>query len=515
MLSWFKESASIPSKLSVAFCVSVASASLFLAPLALVGERQLSVQGGMPLGAAAILAFSILWFMCRRIIAAPYSAMVARIEALAAGDVASPIPFAHHRDDIGRFSRAIQSLADAIVLDRQAKAQAGDEARLVERARGVREAERAERNRGEHRAIEALGLGLGRLANGDLLQPIDTPFDGEAEALRENFNASVEKLRRTMLAVASSADAIEADARDISKASGDLSQRTEQQAASLEQTAAALDEITATVKKAAEGATHARQVVTAADADAQKSALVVRHAVEAMDAIAKSAHQISQIIGVIDEIAFQTNLLALNAGVEAARAGDAGRGFAVVASEVRALAQRSAGAAKEIKALISASAGQVDHGVALVAQTGNSLERIMAQVSEINVVVSEIAAGAREQSAGLDEVNAAINRMDQATQQNAAMVEESSAASRSLSAQTGRLSGLISQFQIGRARDDLVRGEMQKAPPAPKGAFKPTPAEGARVLMRRPAARLRRAPSMAMAANIASAGGHAEHWEEF
>jgi methyl-accepting chemotaxis protein len=195
-------------------------------------------------------------------------------------------------------------------------------------------------------------------------------------------------------------------------------------------------------------------VVAAADADAKKSSTVVREAVGAMDAIAKSAGQISQIIGVIDEIAFQTNLLALNAGVEAARAGDAGRGFSVVASEVRALAQRSAAADKEIKALISASTTQVEHGVRFVGETGKSLERMMAQVVEINAVVGEIAAGAKEQAIGLAEVNTAINQMDQMTQRNAAMVEESTAATHTLSQETAQLSDLIGQFRLGEADED-------------------------------------------------------------
>jgi methyl-accepting chemotaxis protein len=182
--------------------------------------------------------------------------------------------------------------------------------------------------------------------------------------------------------------------------------------------------------------------------------------------------QINQIIGVIDEIAFQTNLLALNAGVEAARAGDAGRGFAVVASEVRALAQRSAEAAKEIKGLISASTTQVDRGVELVAKTGKSLESIMAQVTEINSVVSEIAAGTQEQATGLQQINIAITQMDQVTQQNAAMVEESRAASHSLTQATDQLSGLIGQFKVGRSGDDIsLRRELQK--PAPRGLRQP------------------------------------------
>src|SRR6202041_3236762 len=208
---------------------------------------------------------------------------------------------------------------------------------------------------------------------------------------------------------------------EISQASDNLSRRTEQQAASLEETAAALDEITATVRKTAEGAGQARDAVGSARADAERSSIVVRDAVSAMGQIERSAQQISQIIGVIDEIAFQTNLLALNAGVEAARAGDAGRGFAVVATEVRALAQRSADAAKEIKALISTSGQQVATGVKLVSETGQALGRIAVQVTQLNGLVAELAASAKEQSTGLGEGNSGGNQMDQGTQQNAAM----------------------------------------------------------------------------------------------
>jgi methyl-accepting chemotaxis protein len=170
-----------------------------------------------------------------------------------------------------------------------------------------------------------------------------------------------------------------------------------------------------------------------------------------MGAIEDSSKQISQIIGVIDEIAFQTNLLALNAGVEAARAGDAGRGFAVVAQEVRALAQRSAEAAKEIKTLISTSTQQVSQGVSLVGQTGEALQRIVAKVGEIDALVTEIAASAAEQATGLNEVNTAVNQMDQVVQQNAAMVEESTAATHSLKGETGELVRLMARFQVGSA----------------------------------------------------------------
>jgi methyl-accepting chemotaxis protein len=513
MFIWFKESASIKQKLAIAFFLQVALTTYVLGLLYLVGAQQLSVNIALAIGGSLVLASTILGLVVRRWIAEACISTTGRMEALASGDIASPILLTHRRDCFGRMARAMRSILEAAAFKADAEAQAGGKARLVESERIAREAGLAEQIRQDHFAIEALGRGLSRLAGGDLIQPIDTPFAGATETLRRDFNASVEKLKHMVVAVASSADAIGVGAREMSTASDDLSRRTEQQAASLEQTAAALDEITATVRKAAEGAMHARQVVVAADADAQRSALVVRQAVEAMDAIAGSARQISRIIGVIDEIAFQTNLLALNAGVEAARAGDAGRGFAVVAAEVRALAQRSAEAAKEIKGLISASTGQVDQGVKLVAQTGNSLERIMAQVSEINIVVIEIAAGSKEQSAGLDEVNAAINRMDQATQQNAAMVEQSTAASRSLSAETGQLSELIGQFRIGLARGDSMRRELQKAAPH---AFRPGAATrgDARAEPRRSAPRMQRAAPKATAATGAPVSG-GDSWEDF
>ncbi len=311
------------------------------------------------------------------------------------------------------------------------------------------EAEMASAADADRVAIDALAAALDGLSAGDLTVSFSAPTPPKLAKLKEDFNAALERMRDTLTAVNENTVSIRGASNQITTATNDLSRRTEQQAANLEETAAALDEITATVRKTADGAKHARTVVGNARGSAEQSGQVVRQAVDAMSGIEASSREITQIIGVIDEIAFQTNLLALNAGVEAARAGEAGRGFAVVASEVRALAQRSAEAAKEIKALISTSGRQVEQGVAFVGQTGEALSRIVAQVAEIDGIVGEIASSAQEQATALDEVNTAVNQMDQVTQQNAAMVEETTAASHTLASEAEELSGLVGRFQLG------------------------------------------------------------------
>ncbi|MBB3656703.1 methyl-accepting chemotaxis protein-1 (serine sensor receptor) [Rhizobium sp. BK650] len=382
-------------------------------------------------------------------IAAPIRRIASAMGRLSAGDLDSDIPYAGRADEIGDMAGAVevfrQNALNVVRLEREAAATRSE----AEAARAAAQ-QRAEREAEQLRfATTALGEGLRRLSEGDISFQLSEQFAAEYEALRQDFNASLHQLGATIGAVLQTVHSIDNGTSEIASGAQDLSKRTEQQAASLEETAAALDEITSTVSTATKRTEEARHVAREANASAQHSATVVSEAEQAMRRIEGSSQQISNIIGVIDEIAFQTNLLALNAGVEAARAGEAGKGFAVVAQEVRELAQRAAQAAKEIKVLIQQSSAEVENGVKLVLQTGASLKSIGDYVAQINQVMDAIATAAREQSTGLAEINTAVNQMDQSTQQNAAMVEQSTAAVASLSSEAGRLRELVNQFQVG------------------------------------------------------------------
>ncbi|MDK4704282.1 methyl-accepting chemotaxis protein [Rhizobium sp. CNPSo 4062] len=297
-------------------------------------------------------------------------------------------------------------------------------------------------------AISELAGALRSLSEGDLTKTLQRSFVPSMEQLRHDFNATIERLSETLTTVGHNASAIAAGSRELGDSAEAFSRRTEQQAASVEETAAALEEITTTVADSSQRAEEAGRLVAETKRGAEESGTVVRNAVAAMDQIEKSSREITNIIGVIDDIAFQTNLLALNAGVEAARAGEAGKGFAVVAQEVRELAQRSASAAKEIKALITTSSEHVKNGVGLVGQTGKALEQIVTQVADINTNVAAIVKASKEQTIGLREINSAINSLDQTTQQNAAMVEESTAASLRLANEADALHTLLAQFRL-------------------------------------------------------------------
>jgi methyl-accepting chemotaxis protein len=422
---------------------------------------------GISLSIALLVA--LVAYLLARGIVGPLNRVVAAQERLIADDLHFDVPDADRADEIGRIARGVVAAKDSAIQRKTLESEA-EARRKSDQQELQRKAELDRKYIAEfEQFMTALTKALEQLSEGDLTYRLNTAFAAEYEKIRGDFNTSVEKLQQTMLHVSANTSAIRAGTSEITSAADDLSRRTEQQAASLEETAAALDEITATVRKTAQGATHAREVVSTAKSDAERGGTVVRQAIEAMNGIEKSSQQIGQIIGVIDEIAFQTNLLALNAGVEAARAGEAGRGFAVVASEVRALAQRSAEAAKEIKALIMASRGQVDQGVDLVAETGKALDRIFTQVAEIDKVVTDIAASAQEEATGLQEVNTAVNQMDQVTQQNATMVEESTAASHTLAKETEELTRLIGRFRVGRT-EAVAQGDPPRRAPARSAA---------------------------------------------
>jgi methyl-accepting chemotaxis protein len=390
-----------------------------------------------------------------RSVVRPIAGMVHAMRSLATGDTNTAVPDGGAIAETQAMAATVQVFKDAAIEKARAEAAAEASRHQADRARGLHEEASARIAAQQVAVVDALAAGMDRLAGGDLTVRLTEAFAADYERLRSDFNRTADQLAKTLGAIAETTSAIRTGTGEITSAADDLSRRTEQQAASLEQTAAALEQITTTVRKTAESASHARDIVATTQAGAQTSSQVVQDAVRAMTMIEKSAKEISQIIGVIDEIAFQTNLLALNAGVEAARAGDAGRGFAVVASEVRALAQRSAQAAKEIKALISTSTTQVERGVELVGATGRSLSQIIAEVGKINDVVVEIAASAHEQSSGLREVSTAVNQMDQITQQNAAMVEQSTAASHSLANEITELDRLTGSFRTGASTQPL------------------------------------------------------------
>ncbi|MGO7674241.1 methyl-accepting chemotaxis protein [Rhizobium ruizarguesonis] len=396
------------------------------------------------LGAAATIAIA---YAIVRSVTAPIARLKAAMNAIAAEEASVEIAGSDRRDEIGQMAKVLLVLRDSVDERSALRGREDERQRQIEEERRGNEASLRSVSERQTQAMQALGVGLEKLAGGDLTVAIGDIGEDYAK-LRGDFNAAVDALNGVIHAIAESSHVVNESASDISEATGNLSKHTEQQAAALEETAAALDEITATVKTASERANEAREMVTETKASAGKSGEIVRNAVTAMGRIEESSNRISQIISVIDEIAFQTNLLALNAGVEAARAGEAGRGFAVVAQEVRELAQRSANAAKEIKALISRSAAEVEGGVALVRSTGDALLEIEALVNRVNDHVVSIATAAREQSTGLNEINSSVNHMDQMTQQNAAMVEETTAASRTLADESTQLKTLLANFRL-------------------------------------------------------------------
>jgi methyl-accepting chemotaxis protein len=387
-------------------------------------------------------------------------------EQLATGRDDMDLDRLDRHDEFGAIVRSLKTFRTnqrRIVAMRTEQEQA---AAREETLRATQERERAMAQQEQAQVVNNLAAALESLASGDLSHSITDSFPEGYEKVRKDFNAAVAKLADAMSAINTAVGAMTHGTSEISEASDDLSRRSEDQAARLEETAASIDEIAATVRKTAGAAQQASEVVTTTKSRAETSSQVAARALVAMEEINRFSREITQIVGIIDEIAFQTNLLALNAGIEAARAGDAGRGFAVVATEVRALAVRSADSAKQIKTLISSSTKSVGSGVELVSEMSIGLKEILARVTDVSNLVVEIAAAAGEQATGLASVNSAVNMIDKVTQQNAAVAEQTAAASRNLAEEADGLATLMARFQLKADRGtSAISKRLSPSPP--------------------------------------------------
>jgi len=383
---------------------------------------------------------------------------------LASGNTEMHVSYRDRNDEIGSMAAAVEVFRQGAIAKKQLELESEVNRKQAEQDR-ITMQQRAEADASEKLRIATSGFaeGLKRLASGDLTVQLDDAFAGSFEALRHDFNHSVNQLSSTLTEISRSIIALDVGVREIADGTDDLSKRTERQAASLEETAASVEEISSNITLSARSTRDAQVMAKKANQATIDSEQVVSSAEMAMAKIQESSQQISNIIGLIDSIAFQTNLLALNAGVEAARAGEAGKGFAVVAQEVRELAQRSAFAAKEIKGLISNSSQEVDNGVKLVRDTGDALKTIGEFVVQINARMTDIAASSNEQATGIAEISEAINSMDQGTQQNAAMVEHSNAAAATMTAEAEKLRELVGQFRLNRVQAQNSRSQTNYA----------------------------------------------------
>lgn len=387
--------------------------------------------------ALSLVSVLLAAFGARKFVVRPVADMASALQKITSGDHNVSVAGTHRQDEIGILARAV------------------DNFREIDLARKRLEDESKRENIERARIIETLSTALREVANGNVSHRIENEFKGSYEELRLNFNSALGAMASALRLVASTTETIKSGTSEIAQAAVDLSLRTERQAATLEETASSMSEATCSVRETANAATNANKAIREAREAAESGGEIIQDAVAAMDKIEKSSSEISQIITLIENVAFQTNLLALNASVEAARAGEAGDGFAVVAAEVRALAQRTADAAKNIKLLITSSAVEVGMGVELVGKAGANLTHILESVRDISKQINDIDLGAQQETEVLVNVETAVSNLDRMTQQNAAMVEETTAAANSLAQQTEALAKLVRNFRIDMP-DNLV-----------------------------------------------------------
>jgi methyl-accepting chemotaxis protein len=411
---------------------------------------------------AALVAGCAGALLISRGITKPVIGIAGAIKRMAEGEFELTLPGLDRKDEIGEIAAAVELLkinaaekarteADAIAARNLADAQR--QQRDAEQQSQTLEARVKAAEAAQLQMVHQLAVGLRDLSAGDLTVHLDEHVSEAYRQIKDDFNGAAAQLCETIAAIGTAAREVTNASAEISTSTMDLSQRTEQQAASLEKTAASLEQIAATVKKNAENAQLANRSASGTRDVADRGGQVVSDAVKAMAKIEDSSRKISDIIGVIDEIARQTNLLALNAAVEAARAGDAGRGFAVVASEVRSLAQRSSQAAKDINNLITSSNSQVKDGVELVNKAGLALTEIVDSIKNVAGIVAEIASASAEQATGIEHVNVALAQMDEVTQQNSALVEENAATAKTLEHQATAMSERVAIFKTGNVAE--------------------------------------------------------------
>lgn len=386
----------------------------------------------------------------------PLSRLEAAMAKLAEGSTDIAVPEAERRDEIGSMARAVQVFKVNTQTRDLLQSEAAEQRRKAETARQLAEDERNKSaalqekvSKEQSELIHQLGEGLGKLARGDVTVRLVAHTDDVFRQIKDDFNRMGDAVQAIADRIGTATQTVGTTTREISVGVHDLSGRTEQQASALEQTATSLEELTATVRNNAGYAETANKAAHAASELAAEGSQVAGRAIGAMTKIEESSRQISEMVALIEEIAFQTNILALNAAVESAHAGDAGRGFAVVASEVRALSQHSSQTLKEIKALISSSEANVKAGAQLVKQAGDSLTSIVNSAKQVADIISEIASASREQASSIDVVSRAVNDMDQLTQKNAALVEETNNTLTSAQIQVDELRHAVAFFKAG------------------------------------------------------------------